>query len=77
MPTGSTADCIVILDRTQMSKISLANFDNSWYSPGRRLWVRAMWFCFGLPLLRCYLLPFSGIRCALLRAFGAQIGEAL
>jgi putative colanic acid biosynthesis acetyltransferase WcaF len=77
MPSGSPADCHVIPDRTQMSKISLASYNNSWYSPGGRLWVQAVWFFAGLPLLRCYLLPFSGIRCALLRAFGAQIGRGV
>lgn len=55
--------------------IELRNYDNSWYHPGRsRLW-RAMWLFLGLPLFRCSLLPFSGLRVRLLRVFGARVGE--
>jgi putative colanic acid biosynthesis acetyltransferase WcaF len=33
------------------------------------------WFLIGLPLLRCSLIPFSGLRVWLLKLFGAEIGE--
>ncbi len=55
----------------------LSLFDNSWYSPGRPLWICVAWFLVGLPLLRCNLLPFSGFRCWLLRLFGARIGNGV
>jgi putative colanic acid biosynthesis acetyltransferase WcaF len=57
-----------------MTPIDLGKFDNSWYRPGRSRLVQATWFFFGLPILRCTWLPFSGIRCALLRLFGARVG---
>ncbi len=60
-----------------MSSIDLSRYDNSWYHPGRsRLW-RAAWFFFGLPLLRSSVLPSSGLRVRLLRAFGARIGSGV
>jgi putative colanic acid biosynthesis acetyltransferase WcaF len=55
--------------------VQLRSYDNSWYHPGRsKLW-RAAWLFLGLPLFRCSLLPFSSLRVALLRLFGAGVGE--
>ncbi len=60
-----------------MSSIDLSRYDNSWYHPGRsRLW-QAAWFFLGLPLLRSSVLPSSGLRVRLLRAFGARIGSGV
>ena len=58
-----------------MPLVSLARFDSSWYRPGRNFVVQAAWFCGGLPLLRCPLLPSSAVRRVLLRIFGAKIGR--
>jgi putative colanic acid biosynthesis acetyltransferase WcaF len=55
----------------------LSAFDNSWFSPGRSRLVRALWFFLGLPLVRCRVLPGSGPRRALLRLFGARVGEGV
>ncbi len=57
--------------------IELAGYQNPSYSPNRPKWVQAAWFFFGLPLLRCSILPFSSVRRALLRLFGAHIGEGV
>jgi putative colanic acid biosynthesis acetyltransferase WcaF len=55
----------------------LRDYDNSWYQPGRsKLW-QAAWFFLGLPILRCSILPSSGLRVALLRYFGAQVGTGV
>jgi putative colanic acid biosynthesis acetyltransferase WcaF len=57
--------------------VKLASFRNDWYHPGRsRLW-QVCWFLLGRPVLKCGILPFSGIRVRLLRMFGAQIGEGV
>ena len=77
--TGSWA----VLDRTVLKSseaghramVSLRRYDNTWYHPGRGLFTRTLWFCAGLPILRCASLPGSGWRVALLRLFGAQIGS--
>lgn len=52
----------------------LADYDNRWYHPGRSNAWRAAWVFLGQPLFRSPLLPFSGLRVALLRIFGATVG---
>lgn len=58
------------------AKVDLSRFENASYNPGRSSIVRILWFAIGLPLLRCSILPASSLRRALLRLFGAEIGEA-
>jgi putative colanic acid biosynthesis acetyltransferase WcaF len=58
-------------------RVQLKHFDNSWYRPGRSRLVQAAWFFAGLPVLRCPLLPSSGLRVRLLRWFGARIGSGV
>ena len=57
--------------------IDLGRFENSWYSSGRSRVIEALWFFFGLPLLRSTLVPFSFYRATLLRLFGATIGRGV
>jgi len=47
------------------------------YRPEQSRLVQALWFFAGLPLLRCSFLPGSGLRCRLLRLFGAEIGKGV
>ena len=56
------------------SPVQLGSYDNAWYSPGRSIVWRAAWLFVGLPLFRSALLPFSRLRVALLRLFGAHVG---
>ncbi len=44
------------------------------YTPGAPLWKQLLWYFVGCPLVRCYWLPFSGLKVALLRLFGARLG---
>ena len=58
-------------------RVRLASFDNSWYSTGRSVLVRALWLltsgCFFLTWL-----PWpSRLKVALLRAFGARVGSGV
>jgi putative colanic acid biosynthesis acetyltransferase WcaF len=39
--------------------------------------VQGLWFFFGLPVLRCALLPSSAVRVTLLRLFGARVGTGV
>lgn len=52
-------------------------FDNSWYSPGRAVWVRVLWVvangCF---LLTWFPWP-SVLKRVLLRCFGARLGKGV
>ena len=59
------------------SPVRLDHYDNSWFHPGRSIVWRAAWLWLGLPLFRCSLLPFSKLRVALLRAFGATVGQGV
>ncbi len=55
----------------------LSGYDNSWYSPGRSKFVRALWLFVGLPLFRFELLPFSSVRRLILRCFGARVEQSV
>ncbi len=58
-----------------INPIDLRRYDNSWYSPGRSLAWRSVWMFLGLPLFRSPWLASSAARVALLRLFGARIGQ--
>lgn len=46
------------------------------YTPGAPLWKQVAWYAFGHPVVAgC--LPFSSLKVAVLRAFGAQIGTGV
>ena len=57
------------------SPVQLSKFNNDWYSPGRSIIVRALWFFLGEPFVRCRVMPWSAMRSWLLRLFGARIGH--
>ena len=62
----------------QPGGVDLSSFDNrrdGQFQVGRSRVVQLAWFMFGLPLLRCTLLPSSNLRIKLLRLFGAKIGD--
>jgi len=45
------------------------------YTPGASLAKQLLWFYIGSPLVKSRLLPFSALKVALLRGFGASIGQ--
>jgi putative colanic acid biosynthesis acetyltransferase WcaF len=57
--------------------VRLSEFDNRWYTPGRSLLVRTLWFFVGCPLVRSTLLPFGSWKAGLLRLFGARLGRGI
>jgi len=60
-----------------MGQVSLKDYDNSWYHPGRSALWRAAWLFFGLPLLRASWITSSSFRVKLLRVFGARMGKGI
>jgi putative colanic acid biosynthesis acetyltransferase WcaF len=58
-----------------MTQPDFSKYNNSSYSSGRSRLVEGIWFFFGLPVLRCRLLPCSSIRSSILRLFGAEIAR--
>src|SRR3954451_18365268 len=78
--TGSRAEHVPITssspdERTGREFVRLAEFDNRWYDPGRSAAMRAIWLFIGAPLVRSSMIPFSSIKAAILRRFGARIGR--
>jgi len=54
----------------------LVTFDNSWYQPGSKIKI-VFWYFFNAFILQNKYNPFSGLKIATLRLFGAQIGEGV
>jgi putative colanic acid biosynthesis acetyltransferase WcaF len=44
------------------------------YTPGAPYWKQLLWYFLGSPLVQSYWLPWSGLKVALLRLFGATVG---
>ena len=57
--------------------VRLASFDNSWYSPGRSLPVRALWLLASAVFFLTWFPWPSRLKAALLRAFGARVGTGV
>ena len=58
-------------------QVELERYDNGWYRPGRAKAIQIAWYFLGLPLLRSSLLPISGVKCLVLRVFGAKLGAGV
>lgn len=56
--------------------VRLSQYDNTWYDPGRGRFVRALWFVANLLFIQAPH-PFSGLRVAVLRLFGAKVGTGV
>jgi putative colanic acid biosynthesis acetyltransferase WcaF len=56
-------------------RIDLSQPDNAELVRGAPLWVEALWYFFGLTILRSQLITSSALRRGLLRLFGAKIGQ--
>lgn len=57
--------------------VDLSRPDNTELVRGAPLWLEALWYFLGLPLLRSHLITSSGFRCRLLRLFGAKVGKGV
>ncbi len=47
------------------------------YTPGAPYWKQLLWHFLGSPLVQSYCLPFSNLKVAVLRLFGAKIGNGV
>lgn len=57
--------------------VDLSQYQQGSYQAGRSFWVRSIWHVVNYMILRNDLLPFSVLRRALLRLFGAKIGPGV
>ena len=58
-------------------RVDLSQPDNSAFDKGRSVLAIGLWHFAGSPLVRSNILPFSGLKCAILRLFGAKIGRGV
>lgn len=65
------------MNEVRSDRVDLSTFDNRWYSPGRNALVRAIWLLACRAFLETWVPWPSAWKCALLRAFGAQVGRAV
>jgi putative colanic acid biosynthesis acetyltransferase WcaF len=59
-----------------MKSVDLSTYQNKAYKPGN-LFKRVLWFFVSPVFFQSYLFPFSGVKCAMLRIFGARVGEGV
>jgi len=57
--------------------VRLSVFDNSWYNPGRSAPFRALWFTVSALFFLTWFPWPSRLKAALLRGFGARVGEGV
>lgn len=55
----------------------LSKFSNSWYKPGAGHLKRTLWYYVNAWIFNSYWLPVSGLKCRLLRLFGAKVGKGV
>ena len=52
-------------------------YNNSWYQPGGTALKRLLWYFVNHLVFNHGLLPLNGLKCMLLRLFGAQVGKGV
>ncbi|MDX1977614.1 MAG: WcaF family extracellular polysaccharide biosynthesis acetyltransferase [Pseudanabaenaceae cyanobacterium bins.68] len=57
--------------------MQLDQYTTGTYTIGARVIKQVLWYLIGAPLVKSYLLPFSGLKVGILRLFGAQIGQGV
>lgn len=60
-----------------MTKVRLADYDNSHYHPGGGALKRIAWYVVNALIFDSWLIPLSRPKCGLLRLFGARIGKGV
>ncbi|PWE00225.1 WcaF family extracellular polysaccharide biosynthesis acetyltransferase [Marinilabilia rubra] len=58
-------------------KVDLSRYDNSWYYPGRGVFVRTLWYFVNALFFVPSIWPVSSLKVRLLRVFGAKIGKGV
>lgn len=58
-------------------RTDLSRYDNSWYKTGAGPLKRGCWYLVNIFFFQSYFLPFSSLKVALLRFFGARIAEGV
>ena len=64
-------------EKTKPMPADLSRYDNSWYQPGGNPLKRILWYFVNVIFFISPLNPLIGLKVALLRAFGAEIGQGV
>lgn len=57
--------------------VQLSKYDNRDYDPGHGFLRRGLWYVVNALLFHSWLWPGSGLKCAILRLFGAKVGKGV
>ena len=57
--------------------VDLSAYDNSWFKPGRTVFVRSLWYLTNVLFFINPLNPSSGLKVFFLRLFGARVGSGV
>ncbi len=57
--------------------VDLSRYDNSWFDPGRRCVLRALWFVANSLVMQNPANPSSSLRSVVLRCFGGRVGPGV
>ena len=58
----------------ESTTVDLSKYDNAWYQPGASHIKRMFWYFINAFIFNTALFPFSGMKCTILRLFGATVG---
>ncbi len=58
-------------------QVDLSKYDNSWYHPGKGIFIRTIWYFVNSLFFTNGLFPFSGLKVFFLKLFGAKIGAGV
>ncbi|HKJ21945.1 MAG TPA: WcaF family extracellular polysaccharide biosynthesis acetyltransferase [Gammaproteobacteria bacterium] len=57
--------------------VNLKDYDNNWYRPGAGVLKRTLWYVTNALIFDAWWFPFSGVKCTVLRRFGARVGRGV
>jgi putative colanic acid biosynthesis acetyltransferase WcaF len=58
-------------------KVDLSKYDNSWYNPGRGIFLRSLWYFINVLFFLSPVCPVSSVKVRFLKLFGAKIGRGV
>jgi putative colanic acid biosynthesis acetyltransferase WcaF len=75
LPAVPPATATAVDPSSSQPWVDLALYDNSDFDPGRGKLIRTLWYYTSLLFFESGWLPVSGVKCRLLRLFGAHVGR--
>jgi putative colanic acid biosynthesis acetyltransferase WcaF len=57
--------------------VELNTYNNNWFKPGKNAFTRLAWYIINSLFINSYCIPISSFKVALLRLFGAKVGNGV